>query len=308
MIQLGSTIFATGLRLVLPLLALLLMVEISLALLARLNSQLHLMMLALPDQDAARRWRLLAWLLLIFPKVFDQSAGPAMQLVRCHPRDVSQRMADSSKTEQPTGKRLERARREGQFASSRELVAAGQFLVFLAILGAWFPDWLDGMKEMLGQALTGAFRGDLTVTTLPGIVWVLLQRAFLPLSVLAGLTVATTLAVHLAITKMGFSLKKLTPDFTRLNPASKIKKWRGKAPRSLAGGAHAGRVRRHHLSDRQAERRDFPGAAVREPGYRPAESRGRDQGPAVEGRRGLSGLWRDRSVPPANGATRRTCA
>ena len=49
-------------------------------------------------------------------------------------------MADSSKTEKPTGRRLEKARKEGQFASSRELVAAGQFLVFLAILQAWFPD------------------------------------------------------------------------------------------------------------------------------------------------------------------------
>src|SRR6185503_20846558 len=39
MIQAGSSIFSTGLRLVLPLLALLLMVEISLALLTRLNSQ-----------------------------------------------------------------------------------------------------------------------------------------------------------------------------------------------------------------------------------------------------------------------------
>jgi flagellar biosynthetic protein FliR len=81
MIQLGSTIFSTGLRLVLPLLSLLLMVEISLALLARLNSQLHLMMLARPIKMLLAL-ALFAWLLLIFPKVFNQSAGPAMQLVR----------------------------------------------------------------------------------------------------------------------------------------------------------------------------------------------------------------------------------
>src|SRR5258705_132604 len=46
MIQAGAFIFTTGFRLVLPLLALLLMVEISLALLARLNSQLQLMTLS----------------------------------------------------------------------------------------------------------------------------------------------------------------------------------------------------------------------------------------------------------------------
>ena len=52
MIQAGSSIFTTGLRLVLPLLALLLMVEISLALLTRLNSQLHLMQISMSYQDA----------------------------------------------------------------------------------------------------------------------------------------------------------------------------------------------------------------------------------------------------------------
>ncbi len=81
LIQMGASIFATGLRLVLPLLSLLLMVEISLALLARLNSQLHLMMLARPIKMLLAL-ALFAWLVLIFPRVFTQSSGPAMQLIR----------------------------------------------------------------------------------------------------------------------------------------------------------------------------------------------------------------------------------
>ncbi len=81
MIQAGASIFATGFRLVLPLLALLLMVELSLALLARLNSQLHLMQLSFPIKMLLSLI-LLGWLLLIFPQVFAQSAGRAMQLIR----------------------------------------------------------------------------------------------------------------------------------------------------------------------------------------------------------------------------------
>ena len=80
MIQAGSSIFITGLRLVLPLLALLLMVEISLALLTRLNSQLHLMQLSFPIKMLLSL-TLLGWLLLVFPQVFAQSASRAMQLV-----------------------------------------------------------------------------------------------------------------------------------------------------------------------------------------------------------------------------------
>ncbi len=81
LIALGGMIFVMGLRLVLPLLGLLLMVEISLALLARLNAQLHLITLSFPIKMLLSLV-LLAWLVSIFPKVFTQSAGPVLQVVR----------------------------------------------------------------------------------------------------------------------------------------------------------------------------------------------------------------------------------
>jgi flagellar biosynthetic protein FliR len=80
-IQAGAAMFSTGLRLVLPLLALLLIVDISLALLARLNSQLQLITLAFPIKMLLSL-ALLAWLVLVFPQVLTQAAGPIMRLVR----------------------------------------------------------------------------------------------------------------------------------------------------------------------------------------------------------------------------------
>jgi flagellar biosynthetic protein FliR len=80
-VQTGSVMFSTGLRLVLPLLALLLIVDISLALLARLNSQLQLITLAFPIKMLLSLG-LLAWLVLVFPQVLAQAAGPVMRLVR----------------------------------------------------------------------------------------------------------------------------------------------------------------------------------------------------------------------------------
>jgi flagellar biosynthetic protein FliR len=80
-IQMGANVFITGLRLVLPLLGLLLMVEVSLALLARLNSQLQLMMLAFPIKMLLSL-TLLAWLVLVFPKVFSQSSNQVLQLIK----------------------------------------------------------------------------------------------------------------------------------------------------------------------------------------------------------------------------------
>jgi flagellar biosynthetic protein FliR len=64
-----------------PLLAMLLIVDISLALLGRLNSQLQLIALAFPIKMMLTLG-LLAWLILVFPQVLARAAGPVMGLVR----------------------------------------------------------------------------------------------------------------------------------------------------------------------------------------------------------------------------------
>ena len=65
-------------------------------------------------------------------------------------------MADQSgKTEQPTQRRLKKAREEGQFPAAREFVAALQFLVFLCLLGAG------------GAGLVRAIPADHTVAAAP---------------------------------------------------------------------------------------------------------------------------------------------
>jgi len=128
-----------------------------------------------------------------------------------------------SKTEKPTARRLSKARTEGQFPTSREMVAATQFVVFIVMAFAWFPGWLRGMKELLRASLTEAFRSNFTVATAPEIASELLRRAFMPLAVVGGLTALLTLTVHLFITRFGFSLKKFSVDLSRFNPVNKFK-------------------------------------------------------------------------------------
>ncbi len=138
-----------------------------------------------------------------------------------------------SKTEKPTARRLLKARTEGKFPTSRELVAATQFVVFIAIAFAWFPGWLSDMKEMMRVSLAESFHADLSLATVPGIASILLQRAFMPLSIIGALTVVLTLSVHLLVTRFGFSLKKFTPDFGHFNPVSKIKNMAFQGPMAL---------------------------------------------------------------------------
>ena len=74
--MLGSGIFSTGIRLALPLIALLFLIDLSVGLLGRLNSQLQLIALAFPAKMLAAIAGL-SVLVLLIPKLYEQSASAA---------------------------------------------------------------------------------------------------------------------------------------------------------------------------------------------------------------------------------------
>jgi flagellar biosynthetic protein FlhB len=132
-------------------------------------------------------------------------------------------MAEQGKTEQPTQRRLEKAREEGQFPAAREFVSALQFMVFLALLGAGGGAWLAQFRATARWLFQMAFTPALGPEDVTHIAWQLAWKHFLPLA-LGGLAVAlATLAFRLITTRFGFSLKKLAPEAARLNPLSKLK-------------------------------------------------------------------------------------
>jgi len=81
MIRLASMLFAYGVRLALPVVALLLMVDVALALLGRLNQQLQLLSLAFPLKMLAALL-LLAWSAPVFPRILLEFAGHAFAAAR----------------------------------------------------------------------------------------------------------------------------------------------------------------------------------------------------------------------------------
>ncbi len=133
-------------------------------------------------------------------------------------------MADrGGKTEQPTQRRLEKARKEGQFPAAREFVSALQFMLFLGLLGMGGAHWFQGFRESTRALLALAFSGELAPETLSRLVWVLFRRQFLPLAVAGAALLTITLSLRLVTTRFGWSFKKLAPDPARLNPLSRLK-------------------------------------------------------------------------------------
>ena len=71
MIRLGSSLFSVGMRLALPVVALLVLVDVALALLGRLNSQLQLLTLAFPAKMLAALL-VLGWIAAVFPRLLRE--------------------------------------------------------------------------------------------------------------------------------------------------------------------------------------------------------------------------------------------
>lgn len=74
--MLGSAVFSTGIRLVLPLMTLLFLIDLSVGLLGRVNSQLQLIALALPLKIAVAL-AALSILVLLVPRLYLQTANLA---------------------------------------------------------------------------------------------------------------------------------------------------------------------------------------------------------------------------------------
>jgi flagellar biosynthetic protein FliR len=78
MIRLASGIFSVGVRLALPVVALLVMVDVALALLGRLNSQLQLLSVAFPIKMLIALV-VLSWIAVLFPRILMEFSGQAWQ-------------------------------------------------------------------------------------------------------------------------------------------------------------------------------------------------------------------------------------
>lgn len=81
LIRLGSGLFSVGVRLALPVVALLLLVDVSLALMGRLNQQLQLLSLAFPAKMLTALL-VLSWMAALFPRVLRDFSGHAFAAAR----------------------------------------------------------------------------------------------------------------------------------------------------------------------------------------------------------------------------------
>jgi flagellar biosynthetic protein FlhB len=132
-------------------------------------------------------------------------------------------MDSGQRTEKPTQRRIERARREGNFPASREFVTAVQFLGLVALCAAFGASVLMSLARLMRRLLASAFSTTLTAGNLTGIAREAIAPELAPLAIGGLGLVLLVIATQLAATRMGVSLKKLAPDLNRLNPIHRIR-------------------------------------------------------------------------------------
>src|ERR1700690_4512841 len=88
---------------------------------------------------------------------------------------------NGQRTEPPTPRRLEKARREGQFPTSKEFVSAVQFLGFLTLLAAFGTSWFLRVLTLARQLLARAFSLQASPAALMATVQEIGRRVIAPL-------------------------------------------------------------------------------------------------------------------------------
>lgn len=132
-------------------------------------------------------------------------------------------MANSGQqTEKPTKRRIDKARKEGNFPSSREFLSSIQFLGFVSIAVWGGGTFIVRMSHVMRALLLRAFAAELTQAGVVALVTNIMMPLFVPLIMTGAALVLLVLGAQLATTQLGISVSKLVPDFKRLNPLKKI--------------------------------------------------------------------------------------
>ncbi len=125
-------------------------------------------------------------------------------------------------TEKPTQRKLQKARKEGQFPVSKEFTGGVQFLVFVWLLGVYGPAWLSNLTVTARFVIDRGFHTEITPATLRELLSMMTSRLAFPMMLGGATLVGVGLAAHLMVTRLGFSVQKLAPDFSRLSPAKNL--------------------------------------------------------------------------------------
>ena len=143
-------------------------------------------------------------------------------------------MPQPGQTEKATPQRLKKAREQGRFVSSRELISSLEFLAAVYVITHYGPGWFEHLRGRTSQWILIAFSSpEMTLNQFTVLSRNLIVFDLAPVWI-AGLgLVAVALTAQMATTQFGFATANLAPQFSRLSPAGRLKDYPAQAMRQL---------------------------------------------------------------------------
>ena len=227
-IQLIFEFFYIGLKISLPIIIIILITDIVLGLVARVMPQLNAMILAIPIKIAVG---LITFTLLlpIMLKTIGNNIGVFKdifnEIFKLVPFVLVSAASDSGdKTEKPTPKKMDDARKKGQVAKSKELSSAltlvGATIVIAALSGYILSTCKEFMNLFLGSYLNySVSEGSVKTVLIKSLIYIFM--IFLPVGFLS-----MVFGVIGNIMQVGFmnTTEPLKPKLSKINPINGFKR------------------------------------------------------------------------------------
>jgi flagellar biosynthetic protein FlhB len=133
-------------------------------------------------------------------------------------------VAEDNRTEQPSPRKLNKAREDGNYVVSKEFVAAVQFTTFFILVLQFGDRFGRSCQAHITNWIRLAFTdSDLHRDSLYDMLLHVLVPYLLPILGVGFALTAAAILGQLVVSRLGVSVKKLAPQFDRLNPLSRIK-------------------------------------------------------------------------------------
>lgn len=137
---------------------------------------------------------------------------------------MAEEVDQESKTEDPTPRRREEARRQGQVPFSAELVGSLVVLAGVIALMNLGPDVWSAMFHVFRHDLPRAFQPGFDTSSAAELIARTTARLLAALLPLFGTLLAVGIAVSVAQVGFQINTEKLSPDLDKLNPANGVSK------------------------------------------------------------------------------------
>jgi flagellar biosynthetic protein FlhB len=125
-----------------------------------------------------------------------------------------------SKTEEPTPKRREEARAQGQVPQSVEVTAAAVLLAAVVVMSHRGPALVGALREMMRRSLLAASASDFTPAQMGEVMRQLAGDTVSTVWPILAVTGSVGLAVTIAQVGFRFLPKRILPDATKISPAN----------------------------------------------------------------------------------------